>query len=112
MEKALEDIREHELRIIKLETKSGACDIMHKTNRGDINDILEKLSKMENNNKMKDLLTGGAPLADTAVDTILQAIDDIQTKINSDFDTKLNNFVQTPLFQDAEIEAKVIARKV
>lgn len=112
LEKALEDIREHELRIVKLENKSGACDGMHKTNRRDIDDILAKLNKMDNNNKVKDLLTGGAPMADTAVDTILQAIDDIQNKINSDFDAKLNNYVEKPIFEDSEIEAKVIARRV
>ena len=48
---------------------------------------------------MKDMLTGGA-MADGAVDTILQAINDMQDKINADMDIKLKNYVTLPLFED------------
>ena len=60
---------------------------------------------------MKDALAGG-PMADGAVDTILQAINDMQDKINSDFDEKLRNYVPMPLFQDAENEAKAQGRRI
>lgn len=51
-------------------------------------------------------------MADSAVDTILKAINDMQDKINADFDKKLKNYVPMPLFLEAEAEAKGVARKV
>lgn len=51
-------------------------------------------------------------MADSAVDTILKAINDMQDKINSDFDEKLKKYVPMPLFLEAEAEAKGVARKV
>ena len=60
---------------------------------------------------MKDALTGGA-MADSAVDTILQAINDMQDKIKSDFDEKLKNYVTMPVFMEADGEAKALARRV
>ena len=37
-------------------------------------------------------------MADSAVDTILKAINDMQDKINADFDKKLKDYVPMPLF--------------
>ena len=54
----------------------------------------------------------GGEMADSAVDTILKAINDMQDKINADFDKKLKNYVPMPLFLEAEAEAKGVARKV
>ena len=51
-------------------------------------------------------------MADGAVDTILQAINDMQDKINADMDEKLKNYVPMPLFEDAEAEAKAVSRRV
>ena len=51
-------------------------------------------------------------MADSAVDTILKAINDMQDKINADFDKKLKDYVPMPLFLEAEAEAKGVARKV
>lgn len=79
--------------------------------RDDINDILDRLNKMENNNTMKEALAGGA-MADGAVDTILKAINDMQDKINADFDEKLKNYVPMPLFQEADNELKGVSRRV
>jgi len=58
---------------------------------------------MDNNNKMKDVLTGGAMGGDS-VDLILKAIDDMQEKIGSDFDEKLKNFATLPSLKDLENE--------
>ena len=51
-------------------------------------------------------------MADGAVDTILKAINDMQDKINADFDEKLKNYVPMPLFQEADAENKAVSRKV
>ena len=40
----------------------------------------------------------GGQMADSAVDTILKAINDMQDKINADFDEKLKKYVPMPLF--------------
>ena len=66
---------------------------------------------MENNNTLSAAFAGGE-MADSAVDTILKAINDMQDKINADFDKKLKNYVPMPLFLEAEAEAKGVARKV
>ena len=79
--------------------------------RDDINDILDRLNKMENNNAMKDALTGG-DMGDNQVDAILKAINDMQDKINADIDEKLKNYVPMPLFLEAEAESKSVSRRV
>lgn len=79
--------------------------------RDDIDSILDRLSKLENNNAMKDALAG-APMADNAVETILQAINDMQDKITADFDEKLKKYVLLPVFQDTEAELKALTRRV
>ena len=60
---------------------------------------------------MKEALAGGA-MADGAVETILKAINDMQDKINADFDEKLKNYVPMPLFQEADTELKGVSRRV
>ena len=44
--------------------------------RKDIDDILDRLNKMDNNNKMKDVMSVGG-MSDNSVDLILKAIDDM-----------------------------------
>jgi hypothetical protein len=44
--------------------------------RTDIDDILDRLNKMDNNNKMKDVMSVGG-MSDNSVDLILKAIDDM-----------------------------------
>ena len=50
--------------------------------RSDIDEILDRLNKMDNNSKMRDVMSGGA-MSDNSVDLILKAIDDMQSKIKS-----------------------------
>ena len=66
---------------------------------------------MENNNAMKEALTGG-DMGDNQVDAILKAINDMQDKINADIDEKLKNYVPMPLFLEAEAESKSVSRRV
>lgn len=62
---------------------------------------------------MKDLLTGGgAGMADSAVETILQAIADMQDKMNAEMDEKLKNYVPMPIYNDTVDEVKVSARRI
>lgn len=63
---------------------------------------------------MKEVLTGsgGDGMSDNSVDLILKAIDDMQTKINSEMEDKLQNFVTKPAFNDLEQEVKAITRRV
>ena len=110
-EKALEDIKDHGDRIIKLENKSKASDATHKRARNDIDDLMDKVNKMENGNKMKDALMGGA-LGDDSVEMILKAINDMQDKISEDMEEKLKNYTPLPLFQESETEMKGISRRV
>ena len=72
---------------------------------------MDKVNKMENGNKMKDALMGGA-LGDDSVEMILKAINDMQDKISEDMEEKLKNYTPLPLFQESETEMKGISRRV
>lgn len=80
--------------------------------RSDIDDLIGRLNKIENNNKMKDVLSEAASLSDNSVDLILKAIDDMQSKINNEVDDKLQNYVTLPKLDDLEQEVKSIGRRV
>ena len=71
---------------------------------------MSKIGKMENNNKMKDVIAG-SNMADDSVNLILKAIDDMQEKIKGEVDDKLENYVPMPTFRDAEAEIKVVNRR-
>lgn len=51
-------------------------------------------------------------MSDNSVDLILKAIDDMQAKITSDVDERLQNFVNKPTFADLEQEVKSNIRRV
>ena len=79
--------------------------------RSDIDEILDRLNKMDNNSKMRDVMSGGA-MSDNSVDLILKAIDDMQSKIKSDFDEKLKNFVTIPDFREVADGLNAMNRRV
>jgi len=66
---------------------------------------------MDNNNKMRDVMSGGA-MSDNSVDLILKAIDDMQSKIKSDFDDKLKNFVTVIDFREVADGLNATNRRV
>ena len=69
----------------------------------ELDDILDRLGKLENKGSIMDALTGptdGTDMSDDKIDLILKAINDVQDKISEDFDKKLENYVQKPEFQD------------
>lgn len=66
---------------------------------------------MDNNSAMKDIL-GSSTLSSDSIDMILKAINDMQDKINSGLDEKLQNYVTWPKFNDLEHDLKSNARQV
>ena len=60
---------------------------------------------------MKDIISEGDMDAG-AMDRILKAIDDMQDKINARTDTKLNNYVPQPTFEEAENKLDSTGRRV
>jgi len=72
--------------------------------RADIDKLLDRLGKMENNNSMREAMAS-ASLTDNAVDLILDKINEMQGKILSDIESKLSNYVTLPEFR--ELETKV-----
>ena len=65
------------------------------TARADIDELMGKLNKMENNNKMADALSD-AKMGEGSIDVILKALDEMQTKINNEMDDKLKNYATQP----------------
>ena len=110
LEQALDTINDHEGRLIKVENKADVNEDLIRKARDDIDDLIAKMNKMDNNNKMKDAIAG-SQMADDSVNLILKAIDDMQTKITSDMDDKLQGYVPMPTFRDAEAETKVVNRR-
>ena len=111
---------------MRLENKATASEVLQKTGkwniwcfnfwtvqlaRSDIDEILDRLNKMDNNSKMRDVMSGGA-MSDNSVDLILKAIDDMQSKIKSDFDEKLKNFVTIPDFREVADGLNAMNRRV
>lgn len=79
--------------------------------RADIDELMNKLNKMENNNKMADALAD-SKLAEGSIDVILKALDEMQTKIAAETDDKLKNYVTQPTFADLDQEVKANNRRV
>ena len=77
----------------------------------DIDELIARLGKMENSNSMAAALAD-ATLTDNSVDLILKAINDMQDKINKDFDDKLGSYVKMPAFDDLSNELKAVNRRV
>ena len=107
---------DHDDRLVKVENKTKSHDGLHKQGkykiklitlvfifvaRSDIDEILDRLGKLENSNNMASALAD-ANLGDNSVDLILKAIEDMQNKINAETDKKLSNYVKKPDFSDLE----------
>ena len=107
---------DHDDRLVKVENKTKSHDGLHKQGkykikpitlvhifvaRSDIDEILDRLGKLENSNNMASALAD-ANLGDNSVELILKAIEDMQTKINAETDKKLTNYVKKPDFSDLE----------
>ncbi len=56
--------------------------------RKDIDELMERMSKMENQNSMAAALADSS-MSDNSIELILKAINDMQDKINKDVDDKL-----------------------
>lgn len=67
---------------------------------------------MDNNNKMKEVLTESASMSENSVDLILKAIDDMQNKINLEVEEKLHVYVFKTDLDDLESELKTVSRRV
>ena len=79
--------------------------------REDIDALLEKVNKMENNNTMANALAG-ASMAEDSVELILKAINDMQDKINAETDNKLKEYATASALADLEGENKSNARRI
>ena len=97
--------------MIKLENRADKSDGKHKQARDDIDELMAKMSAIENKNAMKDIIAEGN-MDGNSMDRILKAIEDMQARINADTDAKLANYVTQPVFDDAETELKSTGRRV
>ncbi len=79
--------------------------------RKDIDDLLARMSKSENQSSMAAAL-GDASMSDNSVDLILKAINDMQDKINKEVDEKLLNYVQVPTADEILADVKSMGRRV
>ena len=79
--------------------------------RKDIDDLLARMSKAENQSSMAAAL-GDASMSDNSVDLILKAINDMQDKINKEVDEKLVNYVQVPTADEILADVKSMNRRV
>ena len=79
--------------------------------RTELDEILNRLNKMDNNSAMKDVMADSNMTSDS-VDLILKAINDMQVKIMKEVDTKLVIFATTESLSDLEAEVKAINRRV
>ncbi len=79
--------------------------------RKDIDDLLARMSKSENQSSMAAAL-GDASMSDNSVDLILKAINDMQDKINKEVDEKLVNYVQVPTADEILADVKSMNRRV
>ena len=102
-------VADHDARIIKLENKTKSHDGLHKQGkssslivylisscleleRGDIDELMERVSKLENSASIASALSG-AEFGENQIELILKAINDMQDKINAEMDKKLENYV-------------------
>ncbi len=79
--------------------------------RKDIDDLLARMSKAENQSSMAAAL-GDASMSDNSVDLILKAINDMQDKINKEVDEKLVDYVKVPTADEILADVKSMNRRV
>ena len=66
----------------------------------ELEDHHDRLRKLENQNKLANLVSGGADLGEDKLNTLLNAINQIADEVKADTDKKLEDFVRKNAFDD------------
>ena len=66
----------------------------------ELEDHHDRLRKLENQNKLANLVSGGADLGEDKLNTLLNAINQITDEVKADTDKKLEDFVRKNAFDD------------
>ena len=66
----------------------------------ELEDHHDRLRKLENQNKLANLVSGGSDLGEDKLNTLLNAINQITDEVKADTDKKLEDFVRKNAFDD------------
>ena len=78
----------------------------------ELEDHHDRLRKLENQNKLANLVSGGGDLGEDKLNTLLKAINDITDEVKKDTDKKLEDFVRQNAFDDLVKEQGGLYRRV
>jgi uncharacterized protein YciI len=72
----------------------------HESHLAELEDHHDRLRKLENQNKLANLVSGGSDLGEDKLNTLLNAINQITDEVKADTDKKLEDFVRKNAFDD------------
>ena len=78
----------------------------------ELEDHHDRLRKLENQNKLANLVSGGSDLGEDKLNTLLNAINQITDEVKADTDKKLEDFVRKNAFDDLVKEQGGLYRRV
>ena len=78
----------------------------------ELEDHNDRLRKLENQNKLSNLVSGGSELGEDKLNALLNAINQITDDVKADTDKKLEDFVRKNAFDDLVKEQGGLYRRV
>lgn len=84
----------------------------HENHLAELEDHNDRLRKLENQNKIANLVSGGSELGEDKLNALLNAINQITDDVKADMDKKLEDFVRKNAFDDLVKEQGGLYRRV
>ena len=87
-------------------------DVFSFLDLAELEDHNDRLRKLENQNKIANLVSGGSELGEDKLNALLNAINQITDDVKADMDKKLEDFVRKNAFDDLVKEQGGLYRRV
>ena len=111
METASTMLEDHENRLVLNQHNSDTYDNKFKDLQMDFDNLTYRVNKFDNNKDVRTVLEG-TELTEQSIDIIMNAITELQDKMDNQVNVKLEAYVNMTVFNNMEGENKVLDRRL